>query len=833
MGAVLAQRKDGHEVAVAYWSKALNPQQSRYSTTEREGLAIYEAVKHFRHYLATQPFVLVTDHASLRYLLSFKDPTHRINRWVMYLQTFDFIVVHRSGPTNGNADGLSRARGPEATVNPNQAAEYEAWLRSIGIPDVPAEQPREELAQLAAVQAVGLSTLPPMVSIAEAQQAEPVLKAYVQHLQHGDWEGVPSDIIPLCVDLQSYTVVDGILYHYLEEGKQKRLARPGRLQLVVPRSWRKVILTAYHDNSLKGHPSVERTYLDLRQRYYWLNMYADVVAFVRSCPACGQVKWPRRGASAGLKPVTLPGVGGPRTDAAGDGQQGVGEGVSERELTNSEREWGQSGAPAPFQMIGMDFVGPLTTSANGNSYILVVTCYVTRWAEAFALHDCTAQSVAKVLVKRIFLQYRVPDVILSDRGSHFVNEVVDAMISAFQARHVLTSGYRPQTAGLVERLNQTLVGLLRLYTDEHRKDWDLLLPYILFAYRTTYHEAIGCTPYFLLYGVEPVIPTDLHVLPLDVRSTLADQERHQVLHRLREARRLAATRLSEAQAKMKASHDKGKPAPLPYKVGDQVRAYKPQGQGKFAKPYSGPYRVERVDEAARNLHLVAVADGEVRVCHMDNVKPYVPCPTLRPEGDVEPEVAIPTEQQVDRTLTHLEHVLRRALRLLPLERLRPTLARALGDEYQRIPELQRGMAPPTLQPLPTITPEDLAHLRSLPPPDGVLEVPRAAEPGKVIVEPETQVQAAEGQEVDMDVAGLDEQALPPQQGVEGQQVDMEVAGLDEQEALPPEQGVGMEIEAEAGVETEVEEAQHSGRRSARSARPDYRALLGLRSSRGR
>lgn len=56
-----------------------------------------------------------------------------------------------------------------------------------------------------------------------------------------------------------------------------------------------------------------------------------------------------------------------------------------------------------------------------------------------------------------------------------------------------------------------------------------------------------------------------------------------------------------------------------------------------------------------------------------------------------PEAAIPSEQQIDRTITHLDHTLRNAIRAVPLERLRPVLSSALGDEYRRVPELTRGM----------------------------------------------------------------------------------------------------------------------------------------------
>ncbi|GBM03364.1 hypothetical protein AVEN_256908-1 [Araneus ventricosus] len=76
--------------------------------TRKELLTIVKFVEHFHHYLYGQKFLLRTDHASLRWLLNFKEPEGQIARWIRRLQEYDFEIQHRKGTSHGNADALSR-----------------------------------------------------------------------------------------------------------------------------------------------------------------------------------------------------------------------------------------------------------------------------------------------------------------------------------------------------------------------------------------------------------------------------------------------------------------------------------------------------------------------------------------------------------------------------------------------------------------------------------------------------------------------------------------------------------------------------------------------------
>ena len=108
IGAVLSQVQNGTERVIAYASKSLNKAQQRYCTTFIELLAVVTFIRHFRHYLWGQHFIVRTDHASLTWLRNFKDPEGMIARWLTVLETYNFTIQHRKGSNHGNADAMSR-----------------------------------------------------------------------------------------------------------------------------------------------------------------------------------------------------------------------------------------------------------------------------------------------------------------------------------------------------------------------------------------------------------------------------------------------------------------------------------------------------------------------------------------------------------------------------------------------------------------------------------------------------------------------------------------------------------------------------------------------------
>ncbi|GFQ66102.1 RNA-dependent RNA polymerase 1 [Trichonephila clavata] len=97
VGAVLSQEINGQEHVIAYWSKCLLKPERNYCVTRKELLAIVKAVENFHSYLYDRKFLLRTDHASLAWLLNFKNTEGQIARWIQKLEEYDFEIKHRKG----------------------------------------------------------------------------------------------------------------------------------------------------------------------------------------------------------------------------------------------------------------------------------------------------------------------------------------------------------------------------------------------------------------------------------------------------------------------------------------------------------------------------------------------------------------------------------------------------------------------------------------------------------------------------------------------------------------------------------------------------------------
>ncbi|GFY12548.1 retrovirus-related Pol polyprotein from transposon 17.6 [Trichonephila clavipes] len=114
IGAVLSQEIDGQERVIAYFSNCLSKPERNYCVTRKELFIIIKVVEHFHPYLYGRRFLLRTYHASLAWLLNFKNSEGQIARWIQRLQEYDVEIRHRKGSVHGNSDPLSRRPCPES-----------------------------------------------------------------------------------------------------------------------------------------------------------------------------------------------------------------------------------------------------------------------------------------------------------------------------------------------------------------------------------------------------------------------------------------------------------------------------------------------------------------------------------------------------------------------------------------------------------------------------------------------------------------------------------------------------------------------------------------------
>ena len=112
IGAVLSQEGQ----PIAYFSEKLNNGRKNYSTYDKEFYAIVRALDHWQHYLLHKEFILFSDHEALKYINSQQKLSARHAKWVEFLQSFTFVIKHKSGVLNKVADALSRRRSLISTM---------------------------------------------------------------------------------------------------------------------------------------------------------------------------------------------------------------------------------------------------------------------------------------------------------------------------------------------------------------------------------------------------------------------------------------------------------------------------------------------------------------------------------------------------------------------------------------------------------------------------------------------------------------------------------------------------------------------------------------------
>ena len=134
LGAILSQVfEDGNEHVIAYSSRTLNSQEQRYGITELECLGVVYAIKQFTQFIYGSHFLVVTDHAALVWLHTMRNYNSKLMRWALQLQPYSFSILHKSGATHKNVDGLSRVYEPDSLPQPNLFNEAISTMSSTEI----------------------------------------------------------------------------------------------------------------------------------------------------------------------------------------------------------------------------------------------------------------------------------------------------------------------------------------------------------------------------------------------------------------------------------------------------------------------------------------------------------------------------------------------------------------------------------------------------------------------------------------------------------------------------------------------------------------------------
>jgi len=325
--------------------------------------------------------------------------------------------------------------------------------------------------------------------------------------------------------------------------------RSDRNRVICPTPIRRELIWDTHK---QAHAGVQRVLAKLRLWWYWPSMERDRRLRVKRCKVCQASKHSR-----------LPGE------------------VGRRRLY----------ARRPWQVVAVDLVRPMPLTPRGNCWILVLTDHFTRLADALAIPDASAPTVARVLDQNVFCYFGLPEPLHSNQGAQFQSQLLSDLCRLWGVNKSQTTPYHPQGNGVVERNNRVLGDSLRsLFLGRGQEELDVVLPQVMRAYRSTPHTSAGETPNLLMLGREARVPDHLNYhIPEQGYSI------HQYAGRLVEQMQVAHEILREKQWQMR-QEDSNEP-PL-YQVGDWVWMvnYR-RHRGKAAKlqpKFVGPYAVVEV-----------------------------------------------------------------------------------------------------------------------------------------------------------------------------------------------------------------------------------------------
>ena len=668
LGGVLSQRVDEEERVVAFASKSLSKTEMNYCTTHRELLAVIRMTDKFRHYLWGRRFRLRTDHASLKWLLNYKDADGMLARWLAKLQAYDFSIEHRPGLQHGNADGLSRCgkcKNPDCAglIGPGEATRtssdsefdvaavknrpgqksFASRTGGVGNPRVVRQKVRRKCDPKGALRPRGHSPcrhpdkshgtagapLPMLLTkrhlsvgrlarvrkldkllsrcwlagfspedLEAAQKADPDVSPVLGWAKDGK-RPAKTELAPCSAETKNIVTQwsllrerNGTLYR---EAKRRQTGQTF-YQFVVPLGLRSKILEQLHNLRIVGHLGIARTLARVQERYYWPNVAIDVARWCASCSECAARKGKPPPKRVPLAPLP------------------VGE---------------------PFERIALDILDTHIPTKRGHVYILVISDYFSKYTDAFPLRRKTTYNCAKVLAERWVAYHGVPTVIHSDQGREFEGGVFQRLAELLGANKTRTAPYRPQSDGLVERFNRTLLNMLSVFACDRPTTWDDHLPYLLSAYRSSVHASTQCTPNSLTYGRETNLPIDL-MIPGSPQSDIKAQNYPDYVQFVRKALQTAHSfarrHMGQALVRQKRGYDVHAKNRSSFNTGDLVRYYYVpiKNRDKFACPWVGPYKVlERVTEVDYRIQRLE-RTRDTRVVHIDHLKPF--------EKDYEPSM---------------------------------------------------------------------------------------------------------------------------------------------------------------------------------------------------
>lgn len=441
----VTQRKE--EKVICYGGRSLTEVQSRYTITELELFACLHAITKLDCYLRGRKFILITDHAPLKWLFN-KDLSNvrpKLARWIVELQMYTFECRHTAGKNIPHVDFLSR--------QPYDNAEQEVHFKND--PYLNAVQTKPFNTEMQDRMLYKDGTELNIESIKKAQKQDFWYKMMYNYLAYNI---VPknqqnrSKILRLCND---FMINDNALYH-IWNPTDKRLEPVS--QLCIPPKYTYEIIKAHHDQPDFGHFGHLKTLNKIKEKFFWEGMYSDINHYIKACKTCAEANQGRTN-KAPLK--SLP--------------------ISE----------------LPFQVVHIDILS-LNTPSAGYKYIVLIIDSFSKYCISRPLRRKTSKAVSKTLFEELFLRYGFPEklIVKADNGQENVSGYSKSLHELLKIERIFTTPYSPSSNGQVEIYNKTLLSLLRKFCRDKPSNWRAT-----YCINSSVSESSKFSPLMLLHGI--------------------------------------------------------------------------------------------------------------------------------------------------------------------------------------------------------------------------------------------------------------------------------------------------------------------------------------------
>jgi hypothetical protein len=299
----------------------------------------------------------------------------------------------------------------------------------------------------------------------------------------------------------------------------------GRVYVPKEKKLREEIIQFHHDSYMGGHPGRYKTAELVLRNYWWPGLYSDVKKYVRGCEKCQRTKTFPEKPRGTLSPNAIP-----------------------------ERNW---------QYISVDLITQLPPSM-GYDAIMVVVDRLSKMIRVIPTNgEVTSEGVARLFRDRVWKDFGLPEVVISDRGSQFVSGFMKDLYGSLGVKLNPSTAYHPQTDGQTERVNQEIEEYLRLYVNHKQSDWAEWLSLAEFCYNDREHSSTHVSPFYSNLGMHPRKGGE-------PRREVKTEAAEVFATRMKKTREEAQSALNKAAMEMAKYYDEHRAETPEYKVGDKV-----------------------------------------------------------------------------------------------------------------------------------------------------------------------------------------------------------------------------------------------------------------------